>query len=419
MSLLLQHTQERIAAFLAEIRRLLESEFPHDHSKGALNELHQVFSAEEDLLTSFSPQSTADIVKQQCSLTLLKLYNYSPLLGFILRSTNVRNAFEVIGPFLRITRKVLESGSPYGSSSTRLLLSSEWDYSPFTYPAIPDLPGYLFIGLPAPESGNPLLVPLAGHELGHSVWIRKSLEDQYRPTAKAEIVRQIETRWTEYSSLFRPKPALKPSDLTTDMFALESWSLALNVCLKQVEESLCDCLGLRLFGTSYLHAFAYLVSPGLLRRSVSYPAMQTRVKNLLTAAGKYGVKTPAGYTDLFNADRTIDLVSSDEFQLSIADGALASIIPTIINHADDIAREAALPKPTQAEEDRILKRFKNGVPAERSVTIVDIVNAAWRAMIDPQLLEDLPIEAERRSAVLKELVLKNFEVFEIEQIQAT
>jgi hypothetical protein len=33
-----------------------------------------------------------------------------------------------------------------------------------------DLPDLMFIGLPACEADNALIVPLTGHELGHSLW---------------------------------------------------------------------------------------------------------------------------------------------------------------------------------------------------------------------------------------------------------
>ena len=66
---------------------------------------------------------------------------------------------------------VLDGNDP-ANRETRLILSSEWDYSPFMYDQITDLPSFVFIGLPACESANPLLLPLAGHELGHSVWVK-------------------------------------------------------------------------------------------------------------------------------------------------------------------------------------------------------------------------------------------------------
>lgn len=418
MSKPLQYAQERTDAFLAEIDRLLQSEFPHRDSRKALTALQDVFEVEKALLGSFDPESSAAIIRQQCGLTLAKLYNYSPLLGFILRSTNVRNAFEIIGPFRRLTQQVLQSGEGASDASARLLLSSEWDYSPFTYPSIPDLPGYLFIGLPASESGNPLLVPLAGHELGHSIWLRNRLEDHYRPIAKVEIVKLIEANWSEYQGLFRPDGSLTPAALTTDLSALESWSLALNICLNHVEETLCDFVGLRLFGSSYFHAFAYLLSPGFAHRSVRYPAIRSRVANLVRCASAFGISVPQNYEEIFDKDEPRGLVRSDEFLLKIADLTLPALLPGIINHVDKIIEKAVLTAPSASEEDRILKRFSLGVPAEGCKTVVDIVNAAWRAHTNPDLLAKLPVDSARKPGVLKELVLKNFEIFEIERIQA-
>src|SRR5439155_22334513 len=144
-------------------------------SKAALDQLRTLFERKLQRLEAFAPGSDLSIISQECRVTLLALYQYLPLLGFILRSTNVRNAFEAFGPFLRLAGDVLEPGIERSQRKTKLLLSSEWDYSPFTYPTIPDLPKFLFIGLPAPESANPLLIPLAGHELGHAVWSRYSL----------------------------------------------------------------------------------------------------------------------------------------------------------------------------------------------------------------------------------------------------
>ena len=96
------------------------------------------------------------------STSLHDLAQYTPILGFILRSTNIRNAFEARGPLVRLAQKLL-------SKNTKLIVSSEWQYSPFVHPPIQDLKNFVLIGLPAPESSNPLIIPLAGHELGHAV----------------------------------------------------------------------------------------------------------------------------------------------------------------------------------------------------------------------------------------------------------
>ena len=87
------YTQQRLRSFVAEIDRLSESDFPYAHSKSALSELRQFFSDRLNALDSLDPHSDPGVVRQHCALVLGDFFAYLPLLGFILRSTNVRNAF--------------------------------------------------------------------------------------------------------------------------------------------------------------------------------------------------------------------------------------------------------------------------------------------------------------------------------------
>src|SRR4029079_7231830 len=100
-------------------------------------------------LNGFDAQSDQTIVKQTCALDLHHLFTYLPLLGFVLRSTNVRNAFEVFRPLLRLAGDIRDPGVPKGKRKTELVLSSEWDYSPFVYREMPKLPGFVMIGIPS------------------------------------------------------------------------------------------------------------------------------------------------------------------------------------------------------------------------------------------------------------------------------
>lgn len=149
----LPYTKQRLRAFLAECQRLSDSDFPHSHSRDALDQLQKSFQVKLDAIENLDEGSEPEVVRQHCSLILRDFFAYLPLLGFILRSTNVRNAFEGFGPLLRLARQVLEPNTPEEDRTTRLLISSEWNYSPLTYPRIPSLPGYVFIGFPAPEAG--------------------------------------------------------------------------------------------------------------------------------------------------------------------------------------------------------------------------------------------------------------------------
>jgi hypothetical protein len=414
----LEDTKKRVQAFLDEAAHLAESEFPYPGSWLALQRLIQFFTARLATLNSFDTNSDPAVVQHTCGLDLQHQFNYLPLLGFVLRSTNVRNAFEVFRPLLRLAREILEPGIPKNNRKTELVLSSEWDHSPFVYPEVPELPGFVMIGIPAPESANPLVVPLAGHELGHSVWGKdnQALQKAWEPRVRQAVVAEITSRWTTFSAAFGL--TISQSQFLTNVPALQAtWFPSLRLALRQVEETFCDFLGLRLFGWAYLESFAYLLSPGSPgARPAIYPAMLDRIDNLLTASQRYVVTPSTGYRDRFSPSAPLPLSPVDAIRLEIADAARQRLISQLIAEAQQVVITSGVTTPTDTESDRIYERFKLVVPREKCKCIADILNGAWKAFRDPLLWQDNPQIAEKRDLVLKELVLKNLELFEIEQI---
>ena len=413
--MLLDYTKSRLSSFIEEIDRLKDSEFPYGHSKVALEELRRFFQDRLDQIENLSGDSDKTVVSQHCSLALRDFFYYLPLLGFILRSTNVRNAFETFRPFLRLVRQVLLPTTAKGEV-TRLLLSSEWNFSPLTYPNVLNLPGYVFIGLPAPESGNPLLVPLAGHELGHPVWSRQDLTSKYRPRASEEVVRLVRKHWDEFGRVFHPDYV--KDDLTDNLFAIETWEPSVEWCLRQAQESFCDFLGLVLFRESFLYSFAYLMSPGLGlgQRAAYYPALDDRAKRLAEAAGTIEISVPDGFASLFLRDTVGRLSSADEFRVRIADEALLSMVADLRDEARRIVAEAKVKTGSKEEKQRILKRFRSVVPAENCESLADVLNAGWQAFVEPEFWKPSVVAPDNRVEVLRDLVLKNLEVFEFEQV---
>jgi hypothetical protein len=295
----LHYSLSRLDAVIEEIGRLKESDFPCLHSREALERLEQLFLRHRALLAGLPPGKNRLIVDSLCSATLTDLFKHVPLLGFILRSTNVRNAFEVYGPLLRLSQQVV-------GSDTKLIISSEWEqYSPFTFREIAPLPKFVLIGIPAPESSNPLLIPLAGHELGHTIWRVRSFASKYTERIEREVVAQIESRLKAYQDLYTDHFA-KKGQVYSNIFVKQNIAMPVQWALKQCEEHFCDFVGLYLFDQAYLNAFAYLLAPHMAgQRSPLYPNTLTRVKKLLDAAGRYRVRTnsdyevPAEYSDLF------------------------------------------------------------------------------------------------------------------------
>lgn len=414
----LSYAIARTESLLAEVSRLSEGEFAYDHSRAALELIEGLFKKKLETLKSFDEHSNPATVGQECTLTLSHVFNYVPLLGIILRSTNVRNAFELFRPLLRLARQLLEPDLDKDKQSTCLVLSSEWDYSPLVYPSIPHLPGFVLIGMPAPESSNPLLVPLAGHELGHAVWVKRNVTSIYSVMLRKAVLNNIWSRWGEFESVYSiPGKKISKTDLVTDFFCLQFWEPAFNWAMLQCEESFCDFIGLRLFGESYLHAFAYLLSPGTEgRRSLFYPSARTRVENLVKAAKAYGIAVPNGYVAEFDDSNDAGLIPSDTFRLAIADQSLESIVDHVISMAGSIISHSKLVTPTPDEADRIYDRFEHVIPAEGCKSLSDIINAGWKAYLNKELWKDIPQVYHKRVANLMELILKNIEIFEIETI---
>jgi hypothetical protein len=171
------------------------------------------------------------------------------------------------------------------------------------------------------------------------------------------------------------------------------------------------------FGTSYLEAFAYLLAPTVPgERSHVYPNTLARIDNLIAASGTFAVAVPPGYRDLFEDNPNPPLSVADVFRLSVADEALRNNVSRIIQEAEGVATASGIPATTAAQVNRIYERYKLVIPAEDCECIADILNAAWMAFRDDTLWQDNTQIAAKKDEVLKELVLKNIEVFEIEQI---
>lgn len=402
----LESVRMQLQAFLDEINRLKGSEFPHAFSQQALEKIEGYFRRHFDYLNLLSEKNDPAVIYAACDAAYTNLEVYLPLLGFILRSTNTRNAFEVHGPILRMAQQVL-------GSDTKLIVSSEWEFSPFTYVAVPQLTNFVLIGLPATESTNPLLIPLAGHELGHTIWAAHSCDDLYREKVERTIIEEIGRRWKEYSVVY---PGIKQAALETDIFARNTWAPSSDWAMKQIQEMLCDFVGLRIFGESYLYAFSYLISPqrtGI--RPVRYPNMLRRVAGLIKAGTKYGLQIPSNYSTSFKDLSEPTDSERQGLQLSISDVASDSVVDLLIEKADELITGASIEARSDALVSRCLNYYRLMVPAQQAESLSNIVNAAWQALLIPKFFGS-SVSDDRRIGLLFEIVLKSCEVFEIEQL---
>ncbi|MEQ1830798.1 MAG: hypothetical protein ABL921_32910 [Pirellula sp.] len=281
-------------------------------------------------------------------------------------------------------------------------------FSPHTYVDNVTLSDFVLIGLPASESANPLLLPTAGHELGHTIWNKMIDTKTYYGRLTDSVLAYIRANWVEYQRQY-PELKIKEDALGGDMFAQRTWVPARESAFRQAQEIFCDFIGVRIFGESYLNAFAYLVSPGSLQRSPRYPDVRIRAGYLTRAIQQYGGSSPTGYSALFAKHP-----SSPEFMQRTADASVDNVIEDLLKDADQILSNAGVPNPDPIKISEIHSLYNRLiVPARNSMALSNILNAAWAAYLDPSLWKDMP-QIRDSIFVLKELTLKNIEVLEIE-----
>jgi hypothetical protein len=260
---------EKIDSAISMVERLLDGDYPHPDSKEALTRILSVYHADRDLLLSIDASAEQDTILEYCRRVNINLVRFKAFLGLLLRSSNIRNAFELYFPMKILSLELLEQ-------PTAVVLSSEWNFSPYTYPvALAELPEFIFIGIPASESHNPLIFPLAGHELGHVVWRRKGAKVDFDLTIRMEIIRLYKEKWTRFRKAFDPSP-VDSNSLETDLFLRGIWGQSYRLAQRQLEEVFCDYVGIYVFGQSFLHSFRYLIAPSLgYYRSENYPRLTT------------------------------------------------------------------------------------------------------------------------------------------------
>jgi hypothetical protein len=304
----------------------------------------------------------------------------------------------------------------YGDTA-KLIVSSEWMFSPFTYPAVTDdLPDLMFIGLPSTEAGNSLIIPLAGHELGHSVWRKTSpsrsqfvLElDQDLQKKLAESYR---AHWTAFQQTF--KTAEPKEKLLTDLFLLNIFTRSYRLAWRQVEELFCDVIGLRLFGESFLYSFIYLISPNIGDRAAHYPTLSARVAVLTKACGRFQIDVPKEFSSYF-VDTSKGLPASEKFILNMADTTSDALTDQIIDSVESHIASTKMVLPNKSERDRIVRHFCALSPGSALSSVGDIVNAGWQLRLNWNLWDKYQFDEKVRLDILNDLVFKTMEVMEYE-----
>lgn len=391
----LSSARRRVRAFLEQIEELEAADFPHEDGREALAKIKEQFLIRRESLSRLPDTVTDDVVDQMCANTSMTLSKFTEVLGFILRSTNVRNAFEVHFPLKRLIQQTI-------AKDAKLVMSSEWNFVPFTWPMnLPLLEKFVLVGGPAPESSNMLIVPLAGHEIGHSAWRCEEVATSIQPGLTNAI-----------NDVINAHPQVRDRILEDVRRSGHDVSWLQHACLafaiKQLEELFCDMFGLYVFGPAYLYAYEYFLAPGDKARSSLYPSSRDRVGYLLNGAQALGLEVEP---DLF--DRWIDSANrpgtSGDVTL-LADKAVRQSFEVVRDHAFAFLRRANVPMCSAEGIERVASALSRGVPDGEGATLAEIVTAGWRLLRNRG---GLSLEDEQpEHLMLHELMLKSVEVSE-------
>ena len=97
----------KIRAFLRQIEELKASDFPHKDGESALAAIEKRFQEWERSVRSLPPTSKSETIDETFEGLTRIINRNTEILGFILRSTNVRNAFELYFPLKRLVQQIL------------------------------------------------------------------------------------------------------------------------------------------------------------------------------------------------------------------------------------------------------------------------------------------------------------------------
>jgi len=261
----------KVERALVQLDKLRRQDFVYPDGRSALDQIEAQLKKQQAALERLRPDTSADQVASTYASVRSLLGNTVPMLGFILRSTNVRNAFEAYDPLRRLCRQL------FRNDQVKLILSSDWDFSPVTLPMDNkrQFPGLIFIGLPATEGDNALLMPLAGHEIAHSLW------------QVLDIGRVVQKQ-----ALRHARDELKKRGFTDERIDADIGE-AQNLALRQCEEVFCDLFAVRLFGNAAMAAFGYFFVPGYEKRSRIYPKLNARFDYMVPATRTCWLLSPA------------------------------------------------------------------------------------------------------------------------------
>jgi hypothetical protein len=106
---------QRLDFAIGLLGRLLGERFPFNDSTEALEIIRKEFQRQRRDIQSLPRSADPAIVFDNCLNALRLLDTYKGFIGFILRSSNIRNGFEIYEP-IKLIGRALVSDAPKGSN---------------------------------------------------------------------------------------------------------------------------------------------------------------------------------------------------------------------------------------------------------------------------------------------------------------
>jgi hypothetical protein len=390
----------KLRAFLRQADELRSSDFPQKDSKDVLDAVREhargLYDRKKWKLrrpTIAKPTSRLTTANDEDIDNFVK--EYTPILGILLRSTNVRNAFELFFPLKRLAVRATDKYA-------KLVISTEWDFKPFAYLNPLVLPDAVLVSGPASEAGNVLLSPIAGHEIGHAAW--RHHDALVRKIGKS-LNRELEATWVRNKRLL--------SDVAKDhkMTVLDLRETCEGFLLRKAEEVFCDLFGLYIFGASYLYAYEHLVAPGSELLSHHYPIDGLRMQFLAKAAKRWKIRASGSVFQ--NWVKGAIVKTPNEVLGGIADKALSTALVDMIKATEVFMRTREFDKINRARVRAVKKCLAQRVPYG-GATLPEIALAGWEyirargGMGHPDYTEEMDL--------LHELMLKSVEASEYQTL---
>ncbi len=393
-------SQQRLDSAINLVTGLLDTDWAYGDASDALQNICSALVETRDDLIALDDEADPKLLHQYRLSALRTVSELTGFVGFILRSSDVRNSFEIYHP-------IKDIGSVLLGNQIKLIIGSEWNYNPFIYP-LPSsiLANFILVGLPASEAQNVLLLPVAGHELGHAVWRRTTILRKINPIIGKQVVREFSARWKDVKDNFPPN--MTPDKIETDLISLEVIGKTSEIALRQCEEIFCDLLGFWIFGDAFLHAFEYLLSPDTGRRvSEFYPPNKIRAQHLARAGVSWG---SAYASNLANGFTEPDL--SKDYSGRIAQNVTRDLVPLLASEVENLCSSKGLLRPTEVGIKAAEAQLRDVSPVYSGQTAAEALIAAWNIRLNFDSWDVPGVSADRKLSILNDLVLKGFEVGE-------